>query len=156
MANYNPPRDGEGDRAKRGGGGAQSLRRPEVYSARKLRRKMSLPEVLLWQALRGQKNGLKFRRQHPVGPYVADFYCPSIRLVIEIDGEAHNCGDQPGKDLERDNYMQAQNHKVLRIAAVDVLNRMADVMTMIVREADDPLHRAVGTVPLPVNGEDLT
>jgi very-short-patch-repair endonuclease len=59
--------------------------------ARALRRKMSLPEVVLWQALRrGQVAGLRFRRQHPIGPYILDFYCLSARLAIEVDGFAHD------------------------------------------------------------------
>ncbi|HXC26532.1 MAG TPA: DUF559 domain-containing protein [Stellaceae bacterium] len=52
-----------------------------------LRRNMSLPEVVLWQALRhGRLAGLRFRRQHPVGPYILDFFCASVRLAIEVDG----------------------------------------------------------------------
>ena len=63
--------------------------------ARKLRTKMSLPEVLLWQALRSQHMaGLRFRRQHPVGPYILDFYRASARLAVEIDGTAHDSAEQ--------------------------------------------------------------
>ena len=65
MATQNPPRDGEGDRAKRGGGGSPNLRRPEVYEARRARREMSLPEVLLWQRLKGSPQGIAFRKKHP-------------------------------------------------------------------------------------------
>ena len=59
MAVQNPPRNGERDHAKRGGGGSQSLHRPQVYAARKLRREMTLPEVLLWEQLRAQKLGVE-------------------------------------------------------------------------------------------------
>src|SRR5438552_14782601 len=59
--------------------------------ARELRREMSLPEVVLWQALRKKRlAGLRVRRQHAIGPYILDFYCPSARLAIEVDGFAHN------------------------------------------------------------------
>ncbi|HTT85199.1 MAG TPA: endonuclease domain-containing protein [Rhizomicrobium sp.] len=52
---------------------------------------MTLPEVLLWNALRGgQLQNLRFRRQHPVGPYILDFYCPSARLAVEVDGAVHS------------------------------------------------------------------
>src|SRR3954469_10158826 len=65
--------------------------------ARALRRAMTLPEVLLWQALRGgQVGGLRFRRQHPIGHYVLDFYCPALRLAVEVDGAAHDIPEGPG------------------------------------------------------------
>ncbi len=60
-----------------GGGGLPQMLRPEVSIARKLRREMSLPEVQLWQRLRGRVGRFRFRRQHPIGPYVVDFYCRS-------------------------------------------------------------------------------
>ena len=150
----NPPRNGEGDRAKRGGGGFQTLQRPVVYSARKLRRKMTLPEVLLWEQFRANKIGVKFRRQHPIRAYVADFYCAAVKLVIEIDGEAHDRGDRPQRDDARDAMMQGAGYTVLRIAAVDVLKDMDGVLQTLCAAVDRPLHRA-STVPLPASGEEL-
>ena len=61
-----------------------------VARARKLRKEMTLPEVLLWRLLRGQPQGVKFRRQHPSGALGIDFYCSDARLVIEVDGIAHD------------------------------------------------------------------
>src|SRR5438067_9351885 len=58
--------------------------------ARQQRRAMSPPEVRLWALLRRSPNGIGFRRQHPIGPYVADFYCPAAKLAIEIDGRTHD------------------------------------------------------------------
>lgn len=60
-----------------------------VAKARKLRRAMAPPEARLWQTLRTRPDGLKFRHQHPAGPYVLDFYCAARKLGIEIDGIAH-------------------------------------------------------------------
>ncbi len=96
-----PPRNGEGDHAQHGGGGSPSLRRPEIYEARRARRDMSLPEVLLWQRLKGSPQGLRFRKQHPIGAYRADFYCAQSKLVIEVDGIAHDMGDRPAHDATR-------------------------------------------------------
>jgi very-short-patch-repair endonuclease len=62
---------------------APKPRKRTMRSARDLRRRMSLPEVLLWRELKKRPNGLKFRRQHPTGPYVLDFYCGDARLAIE-------------------------------------------------------------------------
>ena len=152
----NPPRDGEGDRAKRGGGGAPNLRRPEVYEARAARRKMSLPEVLLWQRLKGSPQGIAFRKQHPIGGYRADFYCPAAKLVIEVDGAAHDMGDRPERDVERTKLLEAKGYQVLRIPAADVLRDADEAAQSIVSFAARPLHRASGAVPLPVNGEDFS
>jgi very-short-patch-repair endonuclease len=71
---------------------APKARDTTTRNARNLRRKMTLPEVILWQWLRQRPDGLKFRRQHPTGPYVLDFFCSDARLAIEVDGEAHSRG----------------------------------------------------------------
>ncbi|HSG34196.1 MAG TPA: DUF559 domain-containing protein, partial [Sphingomonadaceae bacterium] len=69
---------------------------------------MSLPEVLLWQRLKGSPNGLKFRRQHDAGNYVLDFYCHSARLIVEVDGVSHEMGIRPEADARRDEYFQSK------------------------------------------------
>ena len=151
-----PPRDGEGDRAKRGGGGSENLRRPVVYTARRLRRTMSLPEVLLWQRLRGSPGGLSFRKQHPIDPYVADFYCSGARLVIEVDGSSHDRGDRPHRDERREAFLREGGYSVLRIAAADVLKDPDGVASAVIAYAADPLHRrASRDGPPPRPGEDL-
>jgi len=151
----NPPRNGEGDHAKRGGGGSQCLQRPQVYTARKLRREMTLPEVLLWEQLRAQKLGAKFRRQHPVGPYVADFCSIAAKLIVEIDGEAHDCGTAPARDAARDAFLVVQGFEIVRVTAKDVLDNMDGVIRLLRIKVDSPLHHAFGMVPLPVSGEVL-
>ncbi|HWD67619.1 MAG TPA: endonuclease domain-containing protein, partial [Caulobacteraceae bacterium] len=84
---------------------------------------MSLPEVILWQALRGERiASLRFRRQHPMGPYVADFYCPAARLVVEVDGQTHSHPDQASHDEARDRWMAAEGIRVLRVPAPYVLD----------------------------------
>lgn len=95
--------------------------------AKKLRREMSLPEVLLWQRLKLRPNGLKFRRQHDAGKYVLDFYCREVRLIVEVDGIAHDMGDRPERDEQRDAEFTAKGFHVLRIPATDVLRNPDDV-----------------------------
>ena len=148
----NPPRHGEGNRAQRGGGGYPVLRRPETDAARHLRKTMSLPEVLLWNAVRGAKIGVKVRRQHPIGPYIADFYCSVARLVIEIDGEAHNRANQPARDEMRDRFMVENGYHIMRFAAADVLGNLEGAITEIRSMVDSPLRRFA---PPPRAGEDL-
>ena len=152
----NPPRKGEGDRAKRGGGGVRALLRPEVSTARKLRREMTLPEVMLWQHLRGGKAGAKFRRQHPVGAYVADFYCREASLILEVDGEAHNRGERPARDIARDAFFSENGYRVLHIPASDILRDAGEVVDRIasVLLAESPLHHASHGPP-PRAGEDV-
>ena len=152
-----PPLKGEGDRGaqRRGGGGSPHTIRPEVSIARKQRREMSYPEVLLWQRLRGSPSGIKFRPPHPIGPYVADFCCLTSRLVIKVDGEIHA---QPGAivgDAIRDRFLAENGYRVLRVRAAKILASPDDAASSIVAFAARPLHHqpAAGGPP-PRFGED--
>jgi len=92
---------------------------------------MTLPEVILWQELRrGSLKQLRFRRQHPVGPYILDFFCSPARLAIEIDGTVHHHDQQSEHDARRDRWLAKDRIRVLRIAAADVLDdeRLNDVL----------------------------
>lgn len=90
-------------------------------AAKRLRREMSLPEVLLWQRLKARPDGLKFRKQHPAGDYVLDFYCHEAKLIVEVDGIAHDMGSHPERDLARDAQFRARGFRILRIPAAEVL-----------------------------------
>jgi len=83
--------------------------------ARSLRREMTDSERLLWLRLRGEQLGVKFRRQHPAGPYVADFACLAPQLIVEVDGSQHT-GQQP-YDARRDAYFKSLGFDVLRFPA---------------------------------------
>ncbi|WP_367113614.1 endonuclease domain-containing protein [uncultured Sphingomonas sp.] len=137
-----------------GGGGAPRMLRPEVSAARRLRRDMPLPEVQLWQRLCGSPRGVRFRRQHPIGPYVVDFYCAKASLVFEIDGMAHDCADRPARDALRDAFLTENGHRVVRIAAARVLADAQATADAIVSLAARPLHRPADGPP-PRAGEDL-
>ena len=83
---------------------------------------MTAPELLLWLRLKMRSEGMpRFRRQHPMGSYVLDFYCPAARLVAEVDGWGHNQGDQPARDETRDAWLRARGLEVLRVSAAEVL-----------------------------------
>ncbi len=83
---------------------------------------MTLPEVVLWAALRRERvDGLRFRRQHPVGPFVLDFYCAEARLAVEVDGSAHDGPTASARDAERDAWLAARGIRTLRLLATDVL-----------------------------------
>ena len=90
--------------------------RKTVERARRLRRVMTPPEVWLWSLLRQRPEGIRFRRQHPLGPYVLDFYCPEAKLAIEIDGIAHDMGDNPARDIARDAWLTDHDLRVARLS----------------------------------------
>jgi very-short-patch-repair endonuclease len=123
--------------------------------AASLRKDMSLPEVLLWRELRKRPAGLKFRRQHPAGVFVLDFFCAEKKLAIEIDGEAHERGDRPERDAARDAWVLANGVRTCRIAAKAVLSDLDDVVRYIVAVAcgELPLHQPAAGPP-PLAGED--
>jgi very-short-patch-repair endonuclease len=86
---------------------------------------MTLPEGLLWRELRNAKlAGLKFRRQHPFGPYIFDFYCDERKLAVEIDGAWHEQPDQIRHDERRTAFLVERGLIVHRIAAIDVLKNL--------------------------------
>jgi very-short-patch-repair endonuclease len=81
--------------------------------ARNLRSNQTDTERKLWTYLRASRfKDFKFRRQHPIGPFIADFCCPSRRLVIELDGGQH--GDDSGRDRRRTLFLEAQGYRVIR------------------------------------------
>lgn len=73
-------------------------------------------------------NGLKFRRQHAIGNYVADFYCPALKLIVEIDGDVHILGNRPAKDLVRERYLQNRGLKVVRVTNNNIRQNMEGVL----------------------------
>ncbi|ODS01819.1 hypothetical protein AUC69_05035 [Methyloceanibacter superfactus] len=100
--------------------------------ARTLRRRMSPIEQRLWHALRGTQLGASFRRQHPVGPYVLDFYCARLRLAIELDGDTH--AGRAEHDVLRTRFLEARGIRVLRFANRDVWSNIEGVMERIASE----------------------
>ena len=99
--------------------------------AKSLRRAPSLPEALLWQQLRRSGLGVRFRHQHPAGPYILDFFCAPACLAVEVDGGAHDFGDRPAHDERRDRWLTAQGVTVMRVSATDVLENLDGVLVHI-------------------------
>jgi very-short-patch-repair endonuclease len=127
--------------------------------SRELRRTMTLPEVVLWEKLRGRRLGHKWRKQHPAGPYSLDFYCDAAKLCIEIDGEAHACDGRPQADARRDAWLAERGVFTLRIPAGEILNNLEGVVVAIAGHALEraPLHHPAapdGPPPRAKLGED--
>jgi very-short-patch-repair endonuclease len=107
--------------------GTQRSNLNNIPGARVLRTTSTHAEALLWEALRGRKlGGIKFRRQHPIGPFVADFCCAERRLVVELDGEVH--ATQRERDVERDALLHQAGYTVIRFTNEQVLHDLQAVL----------------------------
>ena len=100
--------------------------------ARTLRKSMSDAERKLWRALRAkQLDGARFRRQHPIGRYIADFVCLERRLIVEVDGGQHTEDGQIARDARRDHWLKTEGYRVLRVPTVEVYGNIAGVLDTI-------------------------
>jgi very-short-patch-repair endonuclease len=104
--------------------------------AKVLRRDMTAPERALWSMLRRKAQGLYFRRQRPIGPFILDFYCASAKLCVEVDGPAHH--DTRDHDERRTAWLAKEGIRVLRFAVADVEQRPAQVLATIVQAGRTP------------------
>lgn len=129
----------------------------DYTKARKLRQEMSLPERLLWKELRARRGGVKLRRQHPVGPYVIDFYCAAAKTGFAIDGISHDMGDSPAADAQRDTFLSSRGIAIERIAAGGVLRDPPAVAESIVAiclgRSRWPLRPPLRSGHLPIRSE---
>ena len=104
--------------------------------ARRLRREQTDAERTLWQRLRGkQLGGLKFRRQHVIGPWILDFYCPECRLAVELDGGQHNEAENRCRDEARTAFLEDRGTAVLRYSNLEALRATDAVLEDIARHA---------------------
>jgi very-short-patch-repair endonuclease len=146
------PPAGEGAERQRreAGEGARSL----TKAARKLRSQMTDAERKLWFALKDRRfQSFKFRRQVPIGPYVADFLTYESRLVVEVDGGQHA---ESARDAERDRWLAENDFRIVRFWNNDVLSNLEGVLTALTTKLHDTPHRTSrlrSTSPSPARGE---
>jgi very-short-patch-repair endonuclease len=126
-----------------------------VHRARRQRQEISLPEILLWRALKQRPADLKFRKQHPIGAYTLDFFCAAAKLCVEVDGEAHERGDQPAFDASRDAWLALHAIETVRLPATVILRDLDAAVTAIIAAARPrlPLRQPCG-LPPPRFGEE--
>jgi very-short-patch-repair endonuclease len=98
---------------------------------RQLRKNSTETEKILWEFLRKRRMGIKFTRQFSIGPFVVDFYCPTKRLIIEIDGSQHYESEAILYDKKRTEYFESLGLRVLRFTNIDVYHRKEAVCDMI-------------------------
>jgi very-short-patch-repair endonuclease len=120
--------------------------KPSVFEkARELRKNMTEAETILWSALRRKNlDGHRFRRQHPIDRFIADFYCHKARLVIEVDGEIHNEDEQKEYDEGRNAELERYGLKVIRFTNEQVKNDLEKV----VLEIEEQLQKELKASPL--------
>jgi very-short-patch-repair endonuclease len=112
---------------------------------------MTLPEGLLWRELRKRPEGLKFRRQHPAGIYVLDFYCAAARLAIEVDGRAHDSAPVAQRDARRSEFLRSQKVATVRVPATPILNDTEAAVARIVQICLERIERLSRLRPVPLH-----
>ncbi|HAH32183.1 MAG TPA: restriction endonuclease subunit R [Elusimicrobia bacterium] len=124
-----------------------------VTEARELRKKQTPVEEVMWELLRDKKlQGLKFRRQHQIGDYIADFYCNELKLVVELDGSVHNIPSQSKKDSTRDAWLKSLGNRVLRFTNTDILENIPTVLQSIASFSAHPsplMQKVISSAPSP-------
>ena len=109
--------------------------KPHIFEkAKSLRDNMTLAELELWEVLKGkQVLGLRFRAQHPIDIFIADFYCHSLRLVIEVDGSIHKLNEQKEYDIGREAELEHWGIRVIRFSNEEIENELDQVIEEIKR-----------------------
>jgi very-short-patch-repair endonuclease len=106
--------------------------RTSTRRARELRRNMSPAEKRLWQGLRARRlDGHRFRRQHPIGPYIADFVCLKARVIVEVDGPSHQGDGQIAHDRRRTKVLEADGWAIVRVGNGEVFGTFDAVLARI-------------------------
>jgi very-short-patch-repair endonuclease len=128
----------------------------QTERARELRRKATPAEVLLWRHLRGAAMGASFRRQHPIGPYFADFCCPSLKIVIELDGGQHS--ERAAYDEARTAFLERNGYAVIRFwnnEVRDGLDGVCEQISWLIRQRKWEVEQASDPLPAsPFQGEE--
>ena len=120
------------------------MTRPETHAARRLRGDMPPAERILWARLRRSAIGHRLRRQHPIGPYIADFRCLAAKVVVEVDGGSHF--DEAGLvyDQRRDAYIQSAGFQIVRVTNVEVKRELDGVLLAIRTACDEAMRSKQG------------
>jgi very-short-patch-repair endonuclease len=104
-----------------------------VSNARALRNNMTRAEIILWSRLREKKiNGYKFRRQQPIFDYIVDFYCPELKLIIEVDGEIHSLPEKTIYDSKRDNILNINGFHIIRLSNLEIETELDSTINKII------------------------
>jgi len=121
-----------GQTAQQSGGGGSVPDGLSFTRAKAFRRRMTPPEARMWRFLRAHRlHGYGFRRQHPIGPFILDFYCPEARLAVEVDGAVHDDPERMARDRRRTAWLGRQGVRVIRLRATAVRDELEGVLEFI-------------------------
>ena len=115
-------------------------------AAREMRKEPTQAERMPWGVLRGSRLGVRFRRQHPAGHFILDFWCPEAKLAVEVDGDVHDSDDRREKDAHRTALLDQYGYKVIRFRNDEVLHELPSVEARI---RDEIAMRGVVLPPSP-------
>ena len=110
-------------------------------NAKHLRNTMTDAETVLWMHLKQKIEGCKFRRQHPVGLFIADFYCHKAKLVIEVDGSIHNLPDIKKNDEEKESYFIQKGYVIVRFTNEQIMTSIEDVLDRITTTVSNNIRK---------------
>ena len=119
--------------------------------ARHLRNNATPAERKFWKAINKEQLGVKFRRQHPVGPYILDFYCPALKLCVELDGDQHGFEGNIQKDSARTAFLKTKEILVLRYWNVQIMKELEGVLHLLTDDIKALQER--NNFPSPYQGE---
>ena len=125
------------------------------FKRRHLRKNMTKAEIILWSELRRKQLQYKFRRQFGIGPYITDFYCPKLKLIIELDGDVHYIGNAQKRDNLRSKFLQSNGLIIKRYLNSDVIYDLPMVLEDIWHTCDQLSKRNLsseGNLPLSLRG----
>lgn len=111
--------------------------------AKNLRKNMTDAEINLWMHLKAGVKGLKFRRQHPIGIYIADFYCHKVKLIVEADGKIHQRKDIKEYDEQRENSLLSMGYTIIRFTNDEILKNIEIVLAAIEQKVDALQQRQI-------------
>lgn len=100
-------------------------------NAKRLRNNVTEAENLLWQVISNKQLGVKFRRQHPISCFIADFYCHEVKLIIELDGSIHDLPEVSNNDIERQRIIEQFGIKIIRFKNTELYNNLDSVLEKI-------------------------
>ena len=106
-------------------------RKENKFLRRKLRKEMPKGEILLWQKINNKKSGYKFRRQYSIENYVIDFYCPELKLAIEVDGLTHNDLKSAEEDELRQKHIESLGIKIIRFSSTEIFEDLDSIATQV-------------------------
>ena len=130
-----------------------AVTRQRRQRAKSLRQRMTRAETLLWRYMKaGHLDGLSFRRQMPIGSYIADFVCLAARVIVEIDRETHDFDERQRSDAARDRWLASQGYVVLRFTNDDVLSSLEGVLLTIRATTRSRNSRPPPSLSLPRKG----